>query len=155
MVIYGVELVNRITVKKDGVYLSTHSRNDSAPYSSHRVGFLSDAYAEGGQKELDKQIFMLLYDHVELRGTHESVVRYRNVWDGAEGIEIHHDYEDKIRERFSMLNQEDQKNLYINNNSPGIQEFLKYKKEMQEIMFQQLAELCPPVSKRGTVTKSR
>lgn len=54
-----------------------------------------------------------------------------------------------------MLNQEDQKNLYINNNSPGIQEFLKYKKEMQEIMFRQLAELCPPVSKRGTVTKSR
>ena len=57
MVIYGVELVNRITVKKDGVYLSTHSRNDTAPYSSHRVGFLSDAYAEGGQKELDKQSF--------------------------------------------------------------------------------------------------
>ena len=69
--------------------------------------------------------------------------------------DILHDYEDKIRERFSMLNQEDQKNLYINNNSPGIQEFLKYKKEMQEIMFRQLAELCPPVSKRGTVTKSR
>ena len=72
---------------------------------------------------------MLLYDHVELRGTHESVVRYRNVWDGAEGIEIHHDYEDKIRERFSMLNQEDQKNLYINNNSPGIQEFLNIRKK--------------------------
>ena len=139
MVIYGVELVNRITVKKDGVYLSTHSKNDTALYSSHRVGFLSDAYAVGGQKELDKQIFMPLYDQVELRGTHESVVRYRNVWDGAEGIEIHHDYEDKIRERFSMLNQE----------------FLKYKKEMQEIMFRQLAELCPPVRKRGTVTKSR
>ena len=98
---------------------------------------------------------MLLYDNVELRGMHESIVRYRNVWDGAEGMKIQYDYEDKIRERFSMLDQEDQKNLYINNKSPGIQEFLKYKKKMQEIMFRQLAELCPSVKRKGTVAKSR
>lgn len=85
----GFELINRITVKKDGVYLSTHSSNDSSPYYSHRIGFLSDAYAEGGQKELDKKIFELLYTNAQLRGKHESILRYQEVWDGSEGLEIH------------------------------------------------------------------
>lgn len=152
----GIELINRITVKKDGVYVSRHSSNDTAPYSSHRVGFLSEAYAEGGQKELDKQIFKLLYDYAELRGTHESVVRYRNVWEGEVGMEIQDDCAEKLMQRFLMLDEEDRKNLYIDNSSPGIQDFLKYKKEMQEVMFRQLAELCPPVKKtRGHTQKRR
>lgn len=29
------ELINRITVKKDGVYISSHSNNDTAPFHSH------------------------------------------------------------------------------------------------------------------------
>lgn len=30
----STELINRITVKKDGVYLSSHSSNDTAPFHS-------------------------------------------------------------------------------------------------------------------------
>lgn len=144
----GFELINRITVKKDGVYLSTHSSNDSAPYLSHRIGFLSDAYAEGGQKELDKKIFELLYTNVRLRGNHESVLRYEEVWEGTEGLEIRKDCRDKIDEKYLQLDRDDQRNLHIDNSSPGIQAFLKYKQEMQEIMFRQLAELCPPVRRK-------
>lgn len=144
----GFELINRITVKKDGVYLSTHSSNDTSPYYSHRIGFLSDAYAEGGQKELDKKIFELLYTNAQLRGKHESILRYQEVWDGREGLEIRNDCRDKIDERYLELDSEDRRNLYIDNSSQSIQAFLNYKQKMQEIMFRQLAELCPPVREK-------
>ena len=32
----STELINRITVKKDGVYVSSHSSNDTSPYHSWR-----------------------------------------------------------------------------------------------------------------------
>ena len=144
----GFELINRITVKKDGVYLSTHSSNDSSPYYSHRIGFLSDAYAEGGQKELDKKIFELLNTNAQLRGKHESILRYQEVWDGSEGLEIRNDCRDKIEARYLELDSEERRKLYLDNSSQGIQAFLKYKQEMQEVMFRQLAELCPPAREK-------
>ena len=45
----STELINRITVKKDGVYLSSHSSNDTAPFHSWRCKSLSEIYAAEGQ----------------------------------------------------------------------------------------------------------
>ena len=97
---------------------------------------------------MDKKIFELLYTNAQLRGKHESILRYQEVWDGSEGLEIRNDCRDKIEERYLELDSEDRRNLYIDNSSQGIQAFLKYKREMQEVMFRQLAELCPPVREK-------
>ena len=45
------ELINRISIKKDGVYISTHSSNDSSPYTSVKMDSLTKTYNENGQRE--------------------------------------------------------------------------------------------------------
>lgn len=73
------ELINRITLKKDGVYLSHKSSNCDENYYSHKVNFLFDAYWRGGQKGLDIEIIKLLEAGNEVRGNHKSIIPYKNV----------------------------------------------------------------------------
>jgi len=73
------ELINRITLKKDGVYLSHKSSNCDESYYSHKVNYLFDAYWRGGQKGLDIEIIKLLEAGNELRGNHKSIIPYKNV----------------------------------------------------------------------------
>lgn len=62
----STELINRITVKKDGVYISSHSSNDTAPFHSWRCKGLSEIYAAEGQKGLDREIVCMLYEYAQL-----------------------------------------------------------------------------------------
>lgn len=71
------ELINRITIKKDGVYISTHSKNDSAPYYTVKSNYFTEKYLKGGQEELDKAIIDACFDFCELRGNHKSIMPYR------------------------------------------------------------------------------
>ncbi len=64
----STELINRITVKKDGVYLSSHSSNDTAPFHAWRCKSLSEIYAAEGQAGLDREIVCMLYEYAQLRG---------------------------------------------------------------------------------------
>ena len=73
----STELINRITVKKDGVYVSSHSSNDTSPYHSWRCKGLSEVYDAEGQKGLDREVIRMLYEYAELRGSHKSLARYR------------------------------------------------------------------------------
>lgn len=73
------ELVNRITVKKDGVYLSSKSSNCSEPYSTHKIDALSKIYEADGQLGLDREIIKMAHEYIKLRGNHKSIERYRNV----------------------------------------------------------------------------
>ena len=73
------ELINRITLKKDGVYLSHKSNNCDENYYSNKVEFLFDAYWRGGQKGLDIEIIKLLEAGNELRGNHKSIIPYKRV----------------------------------------------------------------------------
>lgn len=73
----STELINRITVKKDGVYISSHSSNDTASFHSWRCEGLSEIYAAEGQKGLDREIVCMLYEYAQLRGSHKSLDRYR------------------------------------------------------------------------------
>ena len=52
----SVELINRITFKKDGIYISTHSSNDDSPYHSVKSDYLTKAYITGGINGLDKAV---------------------------------------------------------------------------------------------------
>ena len=73
----STELINRITVKKDGVYLSSHSSNDTAPFHAWRCNSLSEIYAAEGQAGLDREIVCMLYEYAQFRGSHKSLDRYR------------------------------------------------------------------------------
>ena len=64
--ISGLYSINRITVKKDGVYLSSHSSNDTAPFHSWRCRGLSEVYAAEGQAGLDREIIRMLYEYLLL-----------------------------------------------------------------------------------------
>lgn len=79
------ELVKRIIIKKDtpktkgGVYITSHSNNDSAPFHSHRIESLSKTYNDGGQFALDVEIFRMTCEYAQLVGEHKSVIRYVNI----------------------------------------------------------------------------
>ena len=57
------------TVKKDGVYLSSHSSNDTAPFHAWRCDSLSDIYAAEGRKGLDREIMALIVFVLVYSGT--------------------------------------------------------------------------------------
>ena len=99
----GYELINRITVKKDGVYISSHSNNDTAPFHSHRIETLSKVYAEEGQKGLDREIFSMYYNYAEFRGTHKSVERYLKVLNSSEAGLLHKKYVDEVNDKYVEL----------------------------------------------------
>lgn len=73
----GIEYINRITVKKDGVYISTKSNNDSCPYHSVRLEELSRIYAEEGKDAYEKELLRMIQSYCELRGSHKSLEKYR------------------------------------------------------------------------------
>lgn len=112
----SIELINRITLKKDGIYVSTHSNNDTSPYHSVKIDYLTKAYINGGIKGLDKEIIDMCFEFCVLTGKHESVLPYRQAINRAinnnEFIEIlkeTHRLEDK---KFEIANEMgDYKNL--------------------------------------------
>ena len=59
----STELINRITVKKDGVYVSSHSSNDTLPTIRGGAKGLSEVYAAEGQKGLDREVIRMLYEY--------------------------------------------------------------------------------------------
>ena len=99
----STELINRITIKKDGVYLSSHSSNDTSPFHSWRCGGLSDIYAAEGQKGLDREVIRMLYEYAEVRGSHKSLERYRYAKDAPEAHAIYRRYSDQIDDRYESM----------------------------------------------------
>ena len=72
------EWINRISIKKDGVSISSKSSNVSGPYETYKSEPFSRIYAEKGQRGLDLDIGELaLHGYIELRGNHHSLSRYQ------------------------------------------------------------------------------
>ena len=108
----STEFINRITVKKDGVYISSHSSNDTAPFHSWRCKGLSEIYAAEGQKGLDREIVCMLYEYAQLRGSHKSLDRYRYAIDSLQAQKIYKKYSDMIDERYESLDEADKKTVW-------------------------------------------
>ena len=140
------ELINRISVKKVGVYVSTHSRNDTSPYYSVKIGFLTKAYNEGGQKQLDKEIIDLCFYNCELRGTHKSILPYERAINKAvddnEFIKIRKEYEKLDNKAFSIANRFDEyKNLTKEESQKMYEELEPELKRLREKRNEFVAEL--------------
>lgn len=146
----STELINCITVKKDGVYLSSHSSNDAALFHSWRCGRLSDIYTAEGQKGLDREIICMLYEYAQLRGSHRSLDRYRYAMDCPEAHAIYKRYIDQINERYERLGEADKKTVWYKPTEKA-REYQVYKSEMRQKMYTEIAERCEEYDKNTII----
>ncbi len=143
----STELINRITVKKDGVYLSSHSSNDTAPFHSWRCKGLSEVYAAEGQKGLDREIIRMLYEYAELRGTHKSLERYRYAKDTPEAYAIYKRYTDQISDRYEQMDKADRDSVWYKPTEKA-KEYRAFERETQEKMYLEIAARCEEYDKK-------
>ena len=130
----STELINRITVKKDGVYLSSHSSNDTAPFHSWRCKGLSEVYAAEGQAGLDREIIRMLYEYADLRGSHRSLDRYRYAKDAPAAHAIYKRYSEQ-------MDKADQDSVWYKPTEKA-KEYRIFESKMHDKMYAELAELC-------------
>lgn len=137
----STELINRITVKKDGVYLSSHSSNDTAPFHSWRCKGLSEIYAAEGQNGLDREIIRMLYEYAELRGFHRSLERYHYAMNSPEANAIYKRYTDQIDSRYESMEEADRDSVWYKPTEKA-KEYRAYEREMREKMYSEIAARC-------------
>ena len=137
----STELINHITVKKDVVYLSSHSSNDTAPFHSWRCSGLSEVYDAEGQKELDREIIRMLYEYAQLRGSHKSLDRYRYAKDSPEALAIYKKYSDQIELRYEGMEKADKDNLW-GHPTEKAKEYRQFESDMRDKMYSEIAVKC-------------
>ncbi|NBH15294.1 hypothetical protein D3Z36_14175 [Lachnospiraceae bacterium] len=137
----STELINRITVKKDGVYVSSHSSNDTSPYHSWRCKGLSEVYAAEVQKGLDREVVRMLYEYAQLRGSHKSLDRYRYATDSPQAHEIYKRYTDQIDDRYEQMDKADQDSVWYKPTEKA-KEYRAYEREMRDKMYSEIADRC-------------
>ena len=143
----STELINRRPVKQDGVYISSHSSNDTAPFHSWRCKGLSEIYAAEGQKGLDREIVCMLYEYAQLRGSHKSLDRYRYAIDSLQAQKIYKKYSDMIDERYESLDEADKKTVWYKLTEKA-KEYRAYESEMRKKMYCEIAERCEEYDKK-------
>ena len=143
----STELIKSITVKKDGVYLSSHSSNDTAPFHSWYCKSLSEIYAAEGQKGLDREIIRMLYEYAELRGRHKSLERYRYAVNSPEAHAIYQRYFDQINDRYESLEKADKDSVWYKPTEKA-KEYRAIERDMREKMYSELAGRCEDFDKK-------
>jgi hypothetical protein len=143
----STELINRITVKKDGVYLSSHSSNDTSPYHSWRCKGLSEIYDAEGQKGLDREVIRMLYEYAELHGSHKSLDRYRYAKDAPAAHAIYQRFIDQIDDRYGQMEEDDQKSVWYKPTEKA-KEYRAYEREMRDKMYFEIAKRCGEYDKK-------
>ena len=124
----GAELIDRIEIKKDGVYLSTHLPEDAGSRRTWRCRELTEAYQTEGQKGFDRGMFLILHEFAGLGAYHKSTARYHYVSSLPEAKALR-------RECFSQIDA-----FEHSGKSPS--EFRVYDREMRDKLYRQLAEKC-------------
>lgn len=139
-----MELVNRITVKKDGVYVSSRDSEEPEAYRSH--------YSE--MRALDQKIFEMINEmDIEIRGNNASVRRYEEAAESPEGMEIRDAYRVSQEACYDRLSEEDKQNRWTGRLTAGLKEFYAENKEYEQIMYRQLAEICSTVQNKAKEIK--
>lgn len=134
------ELINRITIKKDGVYLSSRSSNDSRNYRSNKIKSLSKIYDKDGQRGLDKEIINMILNYAEFRGSHKSVERYRKLFKSKKYISLYKKYIDSVNERYMELCNEEGNTVGFKK-SKQYALYCQYEREQKELFLDNCADL--------------
>ena len=137
----STELINRITVKKDGVYLSSHSSNDTEPFHAWRCKSLSEIYAAEGQVGLDREIIGMLYEYAQLRGSHKSLDRYRYAMESPTAHAIYKKYTDQIDDKYEQMDKADKDSVWYKPTEKA-EEYRAFEREMRHKMYSEIAERC-------------
>lgn len=138
----GMELINRITVKKDGVYLSTHSSNDNCPYHSVRIEHLSEVYKTEGQKGLDREIICMLLNFAALRGNHHSIARYKYAYQHPDTHNICEKYTLLKNECYDKLSDEDKRCDWRFDPPETVKKYLAENAALDYKKYTEIAEKC-------------
>lgn len=142
--------INRITVKKDGVYISARDPEEPGPFRSCLSEKLTKAYREGGQRGLDQKIFDLEDSmQIELRGDHPSIKRYKDTLHSSEAKEIFEEYRLKIEELNKDMSDKDMRDYFFGFKTPRTIAYFNKRWEHKQTLCRQLAEICPPVKQRS------
>ena len=136
------ELINRITRKKDGIYISTHSSNDDAPYHSVKIDSLTKVYEQEGQKGLDREIINMLFNYAELRGSHHSLQKYMYAYNSKYANNLYKEYINKVNHYYKKLNEEDKKSLWSSNKTKNAESYYLYNKKLEKEMYEKIANKC-------------
>ena len=136
------ELINRISIKKDGVYVSTHSSNDNEPYHSVKIKSLTDIYNQKGQKGLDREIIDMMFDFIELRGSHHSLQKYLYAYNSKYADKLYKEYTDKVNYYYDKLSEEDKNSLWLSNKTKNAEVFLLHNNHLRNNMYDKIARKC-------------
>jgi predicted metal-dependent phosphoesterase TrpH len=149
------ELVRRITVKKDGVYLCSHSNNDTSPFLNHRIRTLSEAYEKGGQAELDREIIEMLMEYARPVGNHHSVTRYQEVIWSADAKKIMNAKAQKIHDMYNILTKEDLDTEWLaeKDRTPAMQQYFTFARNTTSDAYTAIAALLKPPVERTCIKK--
>lgn len=71
--------INKISIEKNGIYLSTKYRSSTHPYHSGKSESLTKAYENGGQEALDKELVRMFLYNYEAKGFHKSVKPFKKL----------------------------------------------------------------------------
>ena len=105
--------IEKITIKKDGVFLRTKSANDGKPFETWKSNSLSKTYEREGQKGLDREMLKMFYQEgCQPKGNHTSLERYRYVLEHPEANRIYNIYLDRQNEAYAVLSDADRDSLY-------------------------------------------
>ena len=137
----GSELINRVVIKGDEVYLSSHSSNDAMPFHLWLCKELTEVYTTEGQKGLDREIIRMLYEYAELRGSHSSLARYRFAITLPESHVIYQRYVDKINDRYSGLEQADKDSIWCKPTEKA-KLYRAFERKMRDEMYSEIAARC-------------
>jgi len=141
------ELIDRISIKKDGVYLSTHLSDNSTPFRTWRCNELSEVYCAEGQKGLDREVIRILYQYAQLGGTHRSLDRYRYATEPPEARAIHKKYFDRMDNYYKEMDTVDKDSIGYNT-SHKVTEYRTFEQEIRERLYCELAARCEEYDRR-------
>lgn len=131
----SVEYINRISYKKDGVYISTKSCNDDMPYHVVKLDRLSEIYLKEGKQKADLEFAQMFMDYCEPRGSHKSVLKFKALFADTKMTEKSMDFYDKRSEIYEDF----KKNNKGYDMRKGL--FGKWKEELDQLKEQRNAEI--------------
>lgn len=124
----SAELIDRIEIREDGIYLSSHLSGNTDIARIWRCEELSEAYKNEGQKGLDREMVNILFEYAQLGAYHKSMARYHNVLKLPEVLEIKKQY-------FHQIDA-----YYESSDKPS--KARQYEREMRSKMYSEIAKRC-------------
>lgn len=124
----SAELIDRMEIREDGVYLSSHLSGNAATARTWHCEELSEAYKNEGQNGLDREMVNILFEYARLGAYHKSTARYHNVLKLPEVLELKKQYFNRI-------------DAYYESSDKPLKA-RQYEREMRDKMYAEIASKC-------------